>query len=197
MANRFRKLFESIVYAGMKPETRASQTEPAGKPGLLARFLSGPVPSDPLYLTNQTFGQKARRFLVLVVPLVVVVALVVVAIAILLPKKAFKEPATVVAPRVLPNIKDIKLGSNPDLEVVDVHFDHTGGDTMLGAIRNKTDRQINEAVVVMDLVDDDRSQLGGITVTENNLAPGETRTFKMPIEQSTASLAVVREVHTK
>ena len=180
----------------MKPGTRASQTEPAGKLGLLARFLSGPAPSDPLYLTNQTFGQKARRFLVLVIPLVVVVALVVVAIAMLVPKKVFK-PAPVVAERVLRNIKDIKLGSNTDLEVVDVHFDHTDGDLMLGAIRNKTDRQITEAVVVMDLVDDNRSQLGAITVTENNLAPGEVRTFKMPIEQATASLAVVREVHTK
>jgi len=105
MAKRFRNIFESIVYAGMKPNARPAQGAPVSKPGLLARFLSGPSTSDPLYLTNQTFGQKARRLLLIVAPLVLVVAVAVAAIAILSPKtsKAVKElsPAEVAA-RTLP-----------------------------------------------------------------------------------------------
>jgi len=56
---------------------------------------------------------------------------------------------------------------------------------------------IREAVVVFDLMDAGGSALGGITVTENNLAAGSVRKFQRDIEQKTATYALVREVHTQ
>src|ERR1039458_3606575 len=79
-ANSFRKFVESIVYAGMKPAGRSSSAEPAAKPGLLARYLAEPDPSDPLYLTNQTFGYKVRRILKIAAPVFLVVASVIAAV---------------------------------------------------------------------------------------------------------------------
>ena len=63
--NKLRKLWESIVYAGMQPSSPASAPRP-GKPtggfrDKLERFLSGgPAPSDPLYLPNRSLWQRAR-----------------------------------------------------------------------------------------------------------------------------------------
>ena len=201
MANRFRNFVENIVYAGMKPEARSAADAPAAKPGLLARFLSGPAPSDPLYLTNQTFGQKARRILLIASPLLVVIAGVLLAIALSRPKtdKAPKELTSAeVREKVLPAFnKEIKLDSNKDLEVTEIHFEHAGGSVMVGNIRNKTDHRIVQAIVVFELADAARSGLGAVTVTETNLAPGAVRTFKQPIEQTTAMYALVREVETR
>jgi len=100
--------------------------------------------------------------------------------------------------KVLPSFnREITLDSNKDLEVTEVHFEHTGGNLMVGNIRNKSNHQIIEAVVVFDLADPSSSALGGVTVTETNLAPGATRTFRKPIEQTNATFALVREVSTK
>jgi hypothetical protein len=201
MANRFRNFIESIIYAGMKPGAQSAEGAPAAKPGLFARFLSAPAPSDPLYLTNQTFGQKARRILLTVSPLLVVIAGVLVAFSLFRPKvdKAPREltPAEVRA-KVLPALnQEIKLDSNRDLEVTEVHFEHGGSSLMVGNLRNKTDHQIIQAVVVFELADPSRTELGAVTVTETNLAPGTVRTFKKPIEQTNAMYALVREVETR
>jgi flagellar basal body-associated protein FliL len=201
MANRFQKFVENIIYAGMKPEARSSEGAPAAKPRLFARFLSGPAPSDPLYLTNQTFGQKARRILLMVTPLVVVIAAVLGAVAIFSPKTDKGPKQLTVAEikaKVLPGFnKEIKLDSNQDLEVTEVHFEHAGGSLMVGNLRNKTSHRIVQAVVVFELADASRSELGGVTVTEINLDPGVVRTFKKPIEQANAVYALVREVDTR
>ena len=201
MTNRFQNFVESIVYAGMKPGAKPAQGAPAAKPGLFARWFSGPAPSDPLYLTNQTFGQKARRLLLILAPLVVVVVGVIVAIGILSPKttKAPKEltPAEVAA-KVLPGFStDIKLDSNKDLEVMEVHFEHNGDTQIVGNLKNVTDHKIAEAIVVFDLADTSLSRLGGVTVTETDLAPGAVRAFKRSIEQATAAYGMVREVQTR
>jgi hypothetical protein len=204
MANRLRSFIESIVYAGMKPGAQNPQDPSSRKPGLwgpLERFLSAPTPSDPLYLTNRTFGQKMRRGMLLAVPPVIVAALIMAAIYILVPKSPppVKElSAAEVAAKVLPNFKtDISVETNKDVQVMEVHFEHDGTIKMSGSLQNKTDRLIPEAVVVFDLTDARGSQLGGITVTETNLAPGAVRKFQRDIEQKTATYALVREVHTQ
>jgi len=203
MANRFRELFESIVYAGMKPSTRSSPQAPdapAGKPGFLkgflARFLAGPDPSDPLYLSRQTPAQRVRRFLVAVIPVAVVMVVAIVGIVLFAPKKIVPR-APVQTALVLPAFnKEIKLNFNKDVEVTEVHFDHSHDSLMIGGVRNLTDHQINEAVMEFDLVDHSGSQLGGVTITLNNLAPREVRAFKQPVDQTTAAGAIVREAHT-
>ena len=185
----------------MKPGAQKAQANSPGKPGMLDRFLSAPAPSDPLYLTNRTFSQKAQRAFLLGLPVVMVMAGVIVTIYIFAPKapKPVKEPTPAeIAAKVLPNFnKDIQLDSNKDLEVQEVHFEHASASLMVGNIRNKSDHLIHEAVVVFDLVDPTGAQLGGITITETNLAPGALRKFQKGIEQQTATAAVVRDVRTQ
>jgi hypothetical protein len=53
-----------------------------------------------------------------------------------------------------------------------------------------------EATVAFELADPSNSGLGAVTVKETNLAPGTSRTFRMPIEQANAMYAL-REVDTK
>lgn len=179
MLNRVKKLFESIVYAGMRPGAQ----------------------SDPLYLSNQTNGQKARRVLLMSSPMLVVLAAGLVAIVVLSPKTT-RAPRQVTAAevkaKVLPEFNQpIKLETNQELEVTEVHLEHTGGNQIVGNLKNKSDHQIMQAVVVFDLADPDNSGLGGVTVTEINLPAGGNRTFRQPIDQSTAMHAQVREVDTK
>jgi hypothetical protein len=200
MANRFQKFFESIVYAGMKPGARSPQGETAAKPGLLARFLNAPAPSDPLYLTNQTLGQKARRILLMASPLVLVIAVLLTIYAFSSKTTAAPKQLTVaeIHEKVLPGFnKEIRLDSNRNVEVTEVHFENTGGGVMVGSLRNTTDRTIIQAVVVFELADSAHSELGAVTVTETNLAPGASRTFKKPIEQTNAMYALVREMETR
>jgi len=204
MANRFRKFIESVVYVGMKPGAQKTQDSPARKLRLLApleRLLSTPSPSDPLYLTNRTFGQKLTRVVWMAVPVAVVVGGVVVAVGYFAskPVKPARELTLAeIAERVLPNFnKDFQLETNKELQVLEVHFEHTGASLLVGNLQNKTDHAIHQAVVVFDLADAGGSQLGGVTVTETNLAPGVVRQFKQPIVQTTATYAMVRNVRTQ
>src|SRR5579872_6065376 len=121
MGNRIRSFIESIVYAGMKPSGRPSGDAPAAKPGLLDRLFSSPDTSDPLYLTNQTFGQKARRYLRLAIPLVVVIAVALAAIGLFAPKHPIqaKQPtqAEIAAKSLTAFDKQFKLDYNKDVEI--------------------------------------------------------------------------------
>jgi hypothetical protein len=201
MANRVQNFFESIVYAGMKPGARSSAEAPAAKSGWLARFLNAPAPSDPLYLTNRSFGQKARRVLAIASPFVLVIAGGLAAFLFFGHKtdKAPKELTSAeVRAKVLPGFnKEFKLDSNKDLEIAEIHFESNGPSVMVGSIRNTTDHAIFHAVVVFELADSSRSDLGAVTVTETNLAPGASRIFRKPIEQTNAASALVREVETR
>jgi hypothetical protein len=198
MANRFQNFFESIVYAGMKPGVRSPESAPAAKPGRFARFLNGPAQSDPLYLTNRTFGQKAQRMLLTVSPVIVMVAGGLAAFHYMAPKTEaapIQLTAAELAEKTLPGFnKEIKLDVNRDVEVTEVHFEKG---MMVGSLRNTTTHPIVQATVVFELADASDSQLGGVTVTEINLARGEVRAFKQPIEQVNAASALVREVDTK
>ena len=201
MANRIGEFIESIVYAGMKPAGRSSEDAPAAKPGWLSRLLNGPAQSDPLYLTNRTAGQKARRALLLVSPIVLVTTCGILAIFLFAPKATrARKPltATEIKARVLPDFNQpIKLDSNPNLEVTEVHFDHAGGNTIVGNIQNKSSHRIVQAIIVFDVADPANSELGGVTVVETDLAPGAMRTFRKSIQQSSATYALVREVETR
>jgi hypothetical protein len=201
MLNRLKNFAESIVYAGMKPAVRSAEGAPAAKPGFFARILNGPAVSDPLYFTNQTFGQKARRMLLLASPVILVLAGGALAIKVLAPTKS-KAPKPLtnaeLRAKVLPEFnRPITLEANQDIEVTEVHFEHTGGNSIVGNIRNKGTHQIVEATMVFELADPANSGLGAVTVRETNLPPGTSRTFRMPIEQANATYAMVREVDTR
>jgi hypothetical protein len=203
MANRFRKFLQSIVYVGMTPDAQQTEGTATRRLRLLApleRFLSAPSASDPLYLSNRTFGQKLSRALLIALPVAVAGGVAIVAIQFYASKtvKPAKEltPAEIAA-KVLPNFnRKFELDTNKDLEVLEVHFEHAASSLLVGNLQNKTSHTIQEAVVVFDLTNARGSQLGGVTVTETNLAPGAVREFKQPIEQSTAAYALVRDVQT-
>ena len=93
--------------------------------------------------------------------------------------------------------KQFNLETNRNLEVTEVRFEHTHGTVIVGSMRNKTDHQIIQATVVFALANADNSQLGAVTVTETDIAPGATREFRRPIEQANAVYALVRDVDTK
>jgi hypothetical protein len=197
MSNRIRDFVESLIYAGMKPGARSAVGEPV-KRGFLARFLDAPATSDPLYLTNQTFGQKTRRMLLLASPVILVLAG---GAAVFLTRgrkpEAAPQPLTAaeMAAKTLPAFQNpISFKINREIEVTEVHFDHG---VMLGNFHNTTNHGIVEATVTFDLADVSNSQLGGVTVTELNLEPNSVRAFKRNVEQANAIYALVREVETR
>ena len=101
MLNRFRNLFESIVYAGMKPGRRSAEGAPGAKPRLFARILNGPANPDPLYLTNQAFGQTALRVLMVAAAMLLVIAGGLVSMRMLAPKTA-AVPRALTADEIAP-----------------------------------------------------------------------------------------------
>jgi hypothetical protein len=201
MANRSKDTTDSQFDAEMNHGARSAEGAPAANTGLVDRLLNGPAPSDPLYLTNQTFGQKARRILFMASPILLVSAAGLLVITLLVPKSTNAPKmltASELRTRTLPGFdKHFKLDSNQDLEVTEVHFEHTGASTIVGKIHNKSGRRITLAVVVFELADPSNSALGAVTVTELDLAPGASRAFKKPIEQTNAMSALVREVDTR
>jgi hypothetical protein len=197
MGNRIRNFVESLIYAGMKPGARSAAGEPA-KRGFFARFLDAPAASDPLYLTNRTFGQKAKRMLLLAAPVILVLAG---GAAVFLtrsrkPEAAPKQlTAAEMAAKTLPAFQNpISFKINREIEVTEVHFDHG---VMIGNFHNTTNHDIVQATVTFDLADVSNSQLGGVTVTELNLGPNSVRPFKRNVEQANAIYALVREVETR
>jgi hypothetical protein len=200
-----RKLFESIVFAGMKPGARPGQTQGMKWLGPLRRkverFLSGSAPSDPLYLTNRSPGQRIKAWSMAVIPCVFIVGLVVLALS----KGYFDPPAAApqkelstadVARKILPNIaRDIRIDSNKDVEVVQVHVDHSAMKVM-GAVRNNTEHDIAVTDVVFNLTNTTGSQVGAVRGHVENLAPKTTKDFEFSIKQQDAAFALVRELST-
>ena len=76
MFKRIKQFFESLAYAGLKPSGGKPGGAAGAKPsGLLApiqerlnKFLNKGGSSDPLYLSNRTFMQKAGIWLTIGVP---------------------------------------------------------------------------------------------------------------------------------
>src|ERR671931_682411 len=84
--------------------------------GPIDRFLSGSKPRDPLYLTNQTTGQKVRRALLIGIPILIVGVTVLAAFTNLLPRKSrpYTEPsaAELAARKVAALPLDVKVETN-------------------------------------------------------------------------------------
>jgi len=50
------------------------------------------------------------------------------------------EPVGGSQPDLLPNLKDLKIELNHDIDVVEVRVERTGGVHMVGTVKNKTDK---------------------------------------------------------
>lgn len=168
----------------------------------IERFLSGgPAPSDPLYLSRRTIGQRIRFALAIGIPGVIVAGLMGLALTNHFAKKTVMprldlSPAEIAA-KMLPNMDYVKIDTNRDVDIMEVHVDRTQGTAVMGTVMNKTAHEIHSAEIVFDLTDATGSQLGGVSQKIEDLPPQVRQGFRLPIEQSTASFVLVREVKTR
>jgi hypothetical protein len=199
--NRIRKFFESIVFAGLKP---GGQTAPKRQltwlgplRGPVERLLSGgPAPTDPLYLTNRTLGQKLLSWSLVGIPCLVLFAGIGITLSSLFdppaPKPAKELTAAEISAKLLPNMdKDFKLAPASDVQVLEARVD---GTRLVGRVKNTSTRAIAGAELVVDLTDADGSQVGAVSVVVEKIPPSGTRDFEIPIRQRNAATAMVREV---
>lgn len=203
---RFRKLIDSVLYAGLKsggtqaPGSRMNWLGPFRGP--VERFLSGgPAPSDPFYLTNRPLRQKIRQWVLIGVPCLLLIGGVALGLSNFFrgaKARPHREPsAAEIARGILPSLDTGGIRSNPDIELVEVHIDKTGGSAVAGTLKSKSSRAIRAAELVFNLTDAAGSQLGAVGTTVENLAPGATVHFHFPIESATAAFALVRDIHTQ
>ena len=199
---RLRAFLDAIVFADLKPGARPGQTQETKWRGWLRRpidrFLSGGASKDPLYLTNRSLGQKIKVWAMVAVPCVLIIG----AVALALSSNYFDPPAArapkemteEISRKVLPNItKDIKIDTNRDVEVVEVHVEHAES-KLMGSVKNNSARNFAAVDVVFNLTDATGSQLGAVNAHIENLAPKSVKAFQIPIPQRNASFAMVREV---
>jgi hypothetical protein len=197
---KLRQRFESLVYAGMKPQ------RPGGAPAKpksawrqrLERLINGPANTDPLYLSNRTIWQRIRAAAVVVVPVVLVAVVLALAWSGVFKTKDAPKlrelTAAEKAARILPNFNTkIQLPANHDLDVQDVHVEHGSPTRVAGLVKNNTDRVIESAEMVFDLTDERWSRLGAVSTQVEKLRPHSTTPFRFTVAQDTAEHVLVRE----
>ena len=203
---RLLAFLESLVFAGLKPggqKTQGSQFKWLGPiRGPLERFLAGGANSDPLYLTNRTLSRKIRSWALIAVPCLVLALALGVTLSRLFDPPASKPPkelsAKEVAARLLPNLdKEIKVATNPDVQVVEVAVHHDGGSRLVGVVRNTTTHEIAAVDLFVDLTDSTGSQVGAVSGTVEKLPPSATKDFQFPIKQRNAAFALVRDINPR
>jgi hypothetical protein len=207
MRKRFRKLVDSLLYAGLIPSGAQAASGSRRKwlgplRGPVERFLSGgPAPSDPFYLTNRTFGQRLRQWVLIGVPCLLLIGGVAVGLSniFLGPKIAPRKElsAAEIARKILPSLDTGGISSNQDIELVEVHIDKGVGISVAGTLKSKSRRAIHTAELIFNLTDAVGSQLGAVGVTVKDVEPGATVQFRFPIESTTAAFALLREAHTQ
>jgi hypothetical protein len=200
MAGSKRKLFERIVYAGLRPTVPGSQAAPQA--GALRRFLSrlltGSTPKDPLYLSNRSWKQKLRLVLLVSAPIVLVLG--VASYYVLAPPAPADQrpesltPAEVAAKTaILP--KDFSVPQNTDLQIVEVAVENApGGSFVAGVLRNNSGVRYGGAELTFDLTDSDGSQVGAASTRVAAIDPKGMLRFRFAVPQRHADVALVREV---
>ena len=166
------------------------------------RVPSRPAPSDPLYLSNRTFDQKAKLWLAIAVPCLILAGVTVLGLSHVfrakLPGPAPEPSAAELAAKLLPNVdKSIQIEVNKAVQVLDAHVESEGGMKVAGTVKNNTDRPIHTTEIILNLTDTTGSFLGAVSAQVDNLAPNATAKFQIAIEQKDAAFALVREVQTQ
>jgi hypothetical protein len=212
MLKRIKQFFESVAYAGLKPTGGKSLAPaPPKKTGWFApiqerfeKLLSGSGPVDPLYLSNRTFMQKARLWLIIGIPSCFLLGLLGLVLI------GFFDPGTTAAPppagmsdaevaqKMLPDLnKDLHVDIQKDVDIQDVHVIHEGGPKLAGIALNNTDHIIPKVDVVFELTDKDGSRQGAVSTTLSDLPAKSSVPFQFAIDQDVAAFALVREVHLR
>lgn len=199
---RLRSVFESVAYAGMKPQGSAAPRSALRRLGPLRgpveRFLNGPGSSDPLYLSNRTLGEKIRLGVLIGLPCAMVLALVTLAALGKFDSAHLSPPAqplsdAELAVRMLPDLSQgLTPRSDSGIEVTEVAV---GRGRISGNVRNTTDRAVVDAEVTFDLTDAAGSRLGAVLCRIPRIEPRGTAAFQATVPQADAVRAVVREMH--
>jgi hypothetical protein len=172
----------------------------------LERFASGAAPTDPLYVSNRTLGQKVRFGFLIGVPVLVLSLFVLLAMNKYFDSQLARQSAEAPAPaavptaaKVLPNLeKDFApaVDASREVEVLEASV-QTADHHLIGKVRNNTDHPVQIAELVFDVTDEGGSQLGGVAVRVENLKPRSVRQFDTALQQRTAFGALVREIHSR
>jgi hypothetical protein len=199
MRKRIREFFESIAFVGLKPGAQAAPKREFKWLGPIERILSGPAPTDPLYLTNRTAGQKLKSWSLIAIPCLVLAVGVGVALSNLIDPpeaKPVKQPTKAeITAKLLPNIdKDFKLVPPSDVQVLEIKV---AGSRLVGVLRNTSTREIAAAEIVVDLTNAVGSQVGAVSAIVQRLPASGNKEFQIPITQRDAAFGLVREVKAR
>jgi hypothetical protein len=180
----------------MEPETK-----PLGRLGRFwDRVLSGPMPTDPLYVSNRTLTQKLVRAGAVGVPLAIVLGAVVYTLFSPAPtaEVRYSEPtAAEVAARnpIVP--KDFKVDQGGDLQLVEVGVDRSAlPHHVTGLVRNISNLRLGGAELQFDLTDQQGSHVGSATALVDEIAPHGTVRFATAIPQKNVASVLVREMRS-
>jgi hypothetical protein len=204
---KLREKIESIVFAGLKPagQRPAAVDKPASAMGKLRARLNdwisgGPAPSDPLYLTNRSFAQKARSWIVVAIPMLILLVGIGLTLSKLNPPKRqpAKEPTPAeVAAKLLPNLGNLKIEASRSIDVSEIRVERTGGVHVVGSLHNNTPQEIAAADITCDLTDSNGTQLGSITLHVDRIPASANKTFDIPVRQPAANFVMVREIFAR
>ncbi len=206
MLKRLRQFIDSFVFAGLKPDAPREQAKSmrwlGPLRGLVDRILSRPAPSDPLYLSNRTFEQKVKFWLLIAVPCLILAGGTLLLLSNIFqagtPGPSTEPSGAELAAKLLPNVdKTIAIEVNKEVQVLEAHVVSEGGMKVVGSVKNNTDRLIHGTDIILNLTDKTGSHLGAVNAHVDNLAPNATMRFQLPIEQKDAAFALVREVQTQ
>jgi hypothetical protein len=209
MFKRIKQFFESVAYAGLRPSggnpLGPTETKKSGRFAQgIDKFLNRGGSSDPLYLSNRTFLQKARVWLLIGLPSVILLAGLGLVLGGVFDPETHVAPPPVgltnaeIAQRMLPGLgKDLHLDTQHDVDVQDVHLLHAGPIRLAGLALNKTDHLIGQVEIVFELTDKNGSRQGAVSTQLANLPANSSVPFQFAIDQQSAAFALVREVHAQ
>ena len=101
------------------------------------------------------------------------------------------------AARMIPDLSRIRIDSRHAVEAVEAHLVHGPQVTLEGIVKNTTAKRIDGAELTFQLTDSVGSQLGDVVLTIGPLDPQASTRFRLPVKQTEAEFANVRDVQTR
>ncbi|MCL5743350.1 MAG: FxLYD domain-containing protein [Acidobacteria bacterium] len=224
MRNAIRRFFESLIYAGLKPDAPAHQA-PGRMSSLRARLeqlvFRGLTPETPGQNAASAGGQSAfrarlerlifrglkpdagpmqpmsrKKKIVIAVAGVAGCALVYGLVVALMNRRAPSDEVTLADPAPLNFLPpDLKIEKNKDLEVVEIEFQRkTLPHQITGTLKNRTNKRFSAAEISFNLTDDSGSHIGAVSTTIQNVEPMVSLRFQIPVTQQNATVAIVRDL---
>jgi hypothetical protein len=201
---RLRGLMESVVFAGLKSGARPGQSRQlrwlGPLRGPLERWLGGGSRPDPLYLSARTPTQRLISAARIAVPALFLAGGVVWYIrhsAVPKPPPSYQEGPARSILQYVPDISKIKVESNGLIDVQTARVERGESTSVLGTVKNKSNRTMRLVEIVLDITDSRGQQLGFVTAQVENLGPLAEGNFRISIPQTNASKAIVRDIRAE